>query len=130
MLQLNALSRGFDGLKWVIDDAPVTILLIFLQRCIYFVLIPPALQQYFSFAWTQTTGEFLFRPTLTVPGVCIFDMEEVTQRFPFHLHTQRQLTSSTLSQEGVCHTGCETDPVDLQQHLKQRPKWVPSGLLK
>lgn len=88
MLQLNALSRGFNGLKWVIDAAPVTILLIFLQRCVYFVLIPPALQQLFNFTWTQTTGEFLFRPALTVPGVCIFDTEEVTQRFPFHSHTQ------------------------------------------
>lgn len=103
MLQLNALSRGFNGLKWVIDAAPVTILLIFLQRCVYFVLIPPALQQLFNFTWTQTTGEFLFRPSLTVPGVCIFDTEEVTQRFPFHSHMQAANEQHTESRGCLSH---------------------------
>lgn len=75
MLQLSALSRGFDCLNWLIDEECVTILLIFLRSYVWFVLICPALQKLFGFAWAQRNGGFLFMPTLTVPWVCILNME-------------------------------------------------------
>ena len=53
MLQLGTLSRGFDCLNWLIDEVTVTILLIFLHSYIWFVLICPALQKLFGFAWAQ-----------------------------------------------------------------------------
>lgn len=44
MLQLSALSRGFDCLNQLIDEVTVTILLIFLHGYVWFVLMCPALQ--------------------------------------------------------------------------------------
>lgn len=75
MLQLSALSRGFDCLNWLSDEVTVTILLIFLHSYVWFVLISPALQKLFGFAWAQRNGGFLCMPTLTVPWVCILIME-------------------------------------------------------
>lgn len=57
MVKLGALSRGFDCLNRLIDEVTVTILLIFLHSYIWFVLICPALQKLFGFAWAQRTED-------------------------------------------------------------------------
>lgn len=62
----HALPRGFDCLNWLIDEVTVTMLLMFLHSYVWFVLICPALQKLFVFAWAQRNGGFLSMPILTV----------------------------------------------------------------
>lgn len=75
MQHLSVLSREFDCLNWLTDEVTVTILLIYFCSYAWFVLTCPALQKLFGFAWAQRNGGFLFMPNLTVPWVCILNME-------------------------------------------------------